>query len=234
LFPRWLLAPLIFGQHSAIVEFLVHYYCRHSRKILDLGSRRSPYTQSLPGLVVGVDLPSPDGARLGFNVANLKQFINRNNLAVFGRGEELPFKTETFDSVLMIEVIEHIEKDRKALKEIFAVLKPGGILVQSTPNGKTFPVPAKHHRRHYKPEELRSLMEEFFNFKLFWCLFPKGWLWRESVKSVKNMIQEKDIISIIRHVAVVWFYWIITVWWFFNGKTTDTTTLFVVAEKKTE
>lgn len=217
-----------------MVEFLVRYYCCQSRKILDLGSRRSPYTQSLQGLVVGVDLPSPDDAKLGFNVANLEQFINRGNLAVFGRGEDLPFKPETFDSVLMIEVIEHIEGDRKALKEIFTVLKPGGTLVQSTPNGKTFPVPAKHHRRHYKPEDLRSLMEEFFNFKLFWCLFPKGRLWRESVKSVKNMIQEKDIISIIRHIVVVWVYWIVTAWWFFSGKTKDTTTLFVVAEKKTK
>lgn len=59
-FPRWLSAPLVFGQHAAIVEFLVLYYCRHSNQILDLGARRSPYTKGLHGLVVGVDLPSAD------------------------------------------------------------------------------------------------------------------------------------------------------------------------------
>jgi ubiquinone/menaquinone biosynthesis C-methylase UbiE len=215
-----------------MVEFLVRYACRHSRKVLDLGARRSPYTRSLPGLVVGVDLPSADDAKLGFNVHNLNQFINGQKLAVLGSGEDLPFKPNTFDTVLMIEVIEHISGDLKALKEIFTVLKPGGTLVLSTPNGSTFPIPAKHHVRHYKHEDLKSLIGIFFNFRLFWCLFPKGRFWRESIKSTNIMIQQRDIISIIRHITVVWIYWIMTAWSFFSGRIKDTTTLFVIGEKK--
>lgn len=228
---RWLTAPLFFGQHPAVVEFLVRNYSRHSKKILDIGARRSPYTRSLQGLVVGIDLPSQDDSKLGFNYSSLQQFSNGHHFALFGSGECLPFKPDTFDVVIMIEVIEHIKEDRQALTEIHAVLKTDGILIISTPNGETFPKPAKYHIRHYRPEELKKLIDDLFNIKLFWPLFPKGKLWHESIKSLSDMLNQKDIISVIRHIFLVWVYWIVTGWCFFRTREKDTTTLFVVAQK---
>ena len=229
--PRWLAAPVLFGQHAAVVEFLVRFYCGSSKKVLDLGARRSPYTRSLPGLVVGLDLPAEADAKLGFNPASLRQFGQGRQAAVFGSGESLPFKPGTFDAVLLIEVIEHIQEDRQAVDEIFTVLKPGGVLILCTPNGETFPQPAKYHIRHYQPEELKKIIKERFEIKRFWSLFPKGKLWLESIKSVKSMIEKKDIIALARHLGLIWIYWLVTAWWFFRGRTKNTTTLFVVAEK---
>ncbi len=48
--------------------------------------------------------------------------------------QRLPFSDETFDKVLMTEVLEHLPDDRRGLREIHRILKPGGILSLSVPN----------------------------------------------------------------------------------------------------
>lgn len=48
--------------------------------------------------------------------------------------EPLPYADGIFDLVTCTEVIEHLEHYRFTLREIFRVLKPGGIVVLSTPN----------------------------------------------------------------------------------------------------
>lgn len=46
----------------------------------------------------------------------------------------LPYPDRSFDVVLLIEVIEHVENHRAAIAEVARVLKPGGTLVLTTPN----------------------------------------------------------------------------------------------------
>jgi SAM-dependent methyltransferase len=46
----------------------------------------------------------------------------------------LPYPEESFDLVLLTEVIEHLENHRAAIAELARVLKPGGTLVLTTPN----------------------------------------------------------------------------------------------------
>jgi ubiquinone/menaquinone biosynthesis C-methylase UbiE len=48
--------------------------------------------------------------------------------------KELPYQDETFNIVTATEVIEHLEDFRAVLREIYRVLKPGGVCVMSTPN----------------------------------------------------------------------------------------------------
>jgi glycosyltransferase involved in cell wall biosynthesis/ubiquinone/menaquinone biosynthesis C-methylase UbiE len=47
---------------------------------------------------------------------------------------DMPFADNSFDKVLMTEVLEHLADDRAALREVFRILKPGGILALSVPH----------------------------------------------------------------------------------------------------
>jgi glycosyltransferase involved in cell wall biosynthesis/ubiquinone/menaquinone biosynthesis C-methylase UbiE len=47
---------------------------------------------------------------------------------------KLPFASGTFDKVLMSEVLEHLADDRAAMREVYRVLKPGGVLALSVPH----------------------------------------------------------------------------------------------------
>jgi ubiquinone/menaquinone biosynthesis C-methylase UbiE len=48
--------------------------------------------------------------------------------------KELPYEDDTFDIVTATEVIEHLEDFRTTLREVYRVLKKGGICVLTTPN----------------------------------------------------------------------------------------------------
>ncbi len=53
---------------------------------------------------------------------------------VIGSVLDLPFEENVFDFVISSEVIEHTPNPKKAIEEMYRVLKPGGTLVLSTPN----------------------------------------------------------------------------------------------------
>lgn len=53
---------------------------------------------------------------------------------VAGTTDELPFPGNTFDKVVLSEVLEHVADDARALAEVRRVLKPGGIVAITVPN----------------------------------------------------------------------------------------------------
>ena len=58
---------------------------------------------------------------------------NHRNIRVKVELHAVPMPSETFDAVLCVHVLEHIEQDRKAMQELFRILKPGGWAGVSTP-----------------------------------------------------------------------------------------------------
>jgi len=46
---------------------------------------------------------------------------------------EIPFQQDSFDIVLCNHVLEHVDDDRKCMREIFRVLKPGGWAIMQVP-----------------------------------------------------------------------------------------------------
>lgn len=60
---------------------------------------------------------------------------NRDNVGFqFGDINHLPFDDETFDKIILSEVLEHISDDERALQEVYRVLKKGGVLALTVPN----------------------------------------------------------------------------------------------------
>lgn len=53
--------------------------------------------------------------------------------AVRGTAYDLPFGDATFDRVIAAEVLEHLPEDQRAMRELFRVLKPGGLIAVTVP-----------------------------------------------------------------------------------------------------
>lgn len=50
----------------------------------------------------------------------------------------LALEDSTFDVIISLEVIEHLENPRKMIRELKRLLKPRGLLIISTPNNESF------------------------------------------------------------------------------------------------
>jgi SAM-dependent methyltransferase len=53
--------------------------------------------------------------------------------ALRGTAYELPFQDASFDRIVAAEVLEHLPHDRRAMAELFRVLKPGGLMAVTVP-----------------------------------------------------------------------------------------------------
>lgn len=56
---------------------------------------------------------------------------------------ELPFKDDELDGLMMVRVTHHLKHMEKAMKELYRVLKPGGVAVIEVANKRTLPKMAR-------------------------------------------------------------------------------------------
>ncbi|WP_404406830.1 class I SAM-dependent methyltransferase [Jeotgalibacillus malaysiensis] len=75
----------------------------------------------------------------------------------------LPEKLGTFDCILSFETYEHIAEEEVFLDNLFRLLKPGGILVLSTPfgEGRGKPSSEPFHIHQITRNEFRSLFDQY-------------------------------------------------------------------------
>jgi SAM-dependent methyltransferase len=76
-----------------------------------------------------------------------------------GSATEIPFPDATYDLVTHIEVLEHIEDDKKVVSELWRVLKPGGRLILSVPQPPAPFDDKEHVREGYTTEEILGLLK---------------------------------------------------------------------------
>jgi SAM-dependent methyltransferase len=112
------------------ITLLDHLDLHDGDRVLDCGCGMGVYMMMMRRLrdvqIVGVD---GDVGRL--------EWAEREGVAArLSRVDihKLPFADNSFDKVLMTEVLEHLAEDRVALREVFRVLKPGGTLALSVPH----------------------------------------------------------------------------------------------------
>jgi len=79
---------------------------------------------------VGADV---SGAHMRSLALRAGQDDPRFVMPVIADAESLPFSSDTFDAVTCSEVIEHVYDKRKAMLEMSRILKPGGVLLLTTP-----------------------------------------------------------------------------------------------------
>jgi SAM-dependent methyltransferase len=86
----------------------------------------------------------------------------RNLASLVVRANQLPFHDESLDTVLFLEVLEHLEDDAGAVRELYRVLVPSGKLVLSVPippgevnEGEEW----GHKREGYSLDEMKAILE---------------------------------------------------------------------------
>lgn len=110
-----------------------------------------------------------------------------------GDALHLPFCSDSFDAVTMLDVLEHLGDDALALREVRRVLRPGGALVMSVPAYQKLwsaHDEALHHFRRYEYHGLHRLLRKsgFSVDKLSFAMSmmpPIAWLWRRLILPFK-------------------------------------------------
>lgn len=75
--------------------------------------------------------------------------------------QPLPFKNDSFTLITCLDVLEHLEKDDRLLKEMIRVTKPGGHILVAVPAFNMFWSPhdvALHHKRRYTRRQIVNII----------------------------------------------------------------------------
>jgi ubiquinone/menaquinone biosynthesis C-methylase UbiE len=123
--------PAFAKRSSYIINHLAQAKPAH---VLDAGCGRGYYVKLISMLpstkkVIGIDINSD-------YVRRAQAVVKHDANAEVKQGSiyTLPFKDATFDAVVCSEILEHLDDDSNALKEIYRVLKPQGIFLASVPH----------------------------------------------------------------------------------------------------
>jgi SAM-dependent methyltransferase len=134
---------------------------------------------------------------LGFVRSRLEEACTGTNAprgyaCVQSIGELVPLPEDSFDCIILSEVIEHLEAPQVSIREATRVLRPGGRLLVTTPNYRSFwPVmewavdrlnmapkmAGEQHISKFQPASLRRLLKEcrlnieYFGTMYMWSPF---------------------------------------------------------------
>jgi len=135
-------------------------------EVLDVGSADGMFSKvildkSKASKLIGIDVVKS-------SVDWSKKHWKRNKRMKFmvGDAEDLKFETNTFDAVFCLEVLEHVYRPKKVLKEFKRVMKRGGYGIFLVPSDSIL-------------------------FRTIWFLwlhfYPRGWVWKEThIQTFRN------------------------------------------------
>jgi SAM-dependent methyltransferase len=126
--------------------------------LLDVGGRQSQYTIGLPAKIVITDIPRESDIqqqlRLGIT-GEIEQRLrkNRSNIdsVILEDMVRSTLPDASFDGVICVEVIEHVEEFEEFVHQMARVTKPGGFLYLTTPNGEW----CKNEGEDYNPDHVQ-------------------------------------------------------------------------------
>jgi SAM-dependent methyltransferase len=109
------------------LEATVRAHLNPQSQVLDLGCGRGGVVELFwrdVRLAAGLDPDAP----------SLAEHRAPGMPVICGRGEHLPFAAQSFDLIVCLWVLEHLESPEVVLREVRRVLRPGGHFVFLTPN----------------------------------------------------------------------------------------------------
>lgn len=146
---------------------------KHSERrlsILDVGGRKSPYTIGVPADITIIDLPRDTEIQRDLHLGLSEQIASeikkrRSNIhaVIIGDMTKSDLPSAAYDTVIAVEVLEHVLEDEQFVSEVSRVLVPGGKFIMTTPNGDFVENRNPDHKRHYKKEQLAELLSRYFD-----------------------------------------------------------------------
>lgn len=171
--------------------------------ILDVGGRKSHYTIGVPGDITISDLPRVSNVQkalhLGINDDIMKSTLARRSnvqAVVYDDMSRSKLADASFDCVVSVEVLEHVEEDAAFAQNVARVLKPGGFFFMTTPNGESVQHNNPDHKRHYTREQLRAVLAPYFHrVEIEYAIVGgryrrwglKSWTPRQPINTLKSM-----------------------------------------------
>ncbi len=105
-----------------------------SGRLLDVGVGERPHGKLFEGKVaryIGLEYP-PMADNLSPGIWTMLERVH-GIIDVWGDGGALPFRDKSFDTLLALEVLEHVPEPDLLVKEFMRVLRPGGKLLLTVP-----------------------------------------------------------------------------------------------------
>lgn len=101
-----------------------------ARKALDIGCAKGALVKAL--LEAGIDAYGADVSDYAISESPVRHRLSWVDV----QSEPLPYPDESFDLVITLETVEHLEHPDRLLREAFRVLQPGGLFYLTTPSIK--------------------------------------------------------------------------------------------------
>lgn len=119
----------------------------------------------------GIGTIASEFKRKGYNVTCIEKsdgfrgFHADNNIISFSSLDDIKGYEESFDLIIMKDILEHLDNPVELLEEVQTFLKPGGYLYVRVPNRYAYyfewrAVDTKSHINHFTPGDLKSLLKQ--------------------------------------------------------------------------
>ena len=157
---EWGSAPEFVGPRHELRERLLldlFLSAAPGNRVLDAGAGQGTMSTRLERL--GFEVTSTDSSAAAVDVLSRRLSGEVRQADV----TRLPFEDGAFDGAVLGEVLEHVEDDRGALRELARILKAGGVLALSVPADPALYGPSDEwagHVRRYTRDELISVCRD--------------------------------------------------------------------------
>lgn len=196
-----------FAYHSgkALLRFLLRNrvnFC--NKKVLDFGCGNGYMWQWMKDLGLSAEYVGAEFSEE--SIVNLKNNFGNEIEVVAVKNFPLPYEEETFDIILVTEVIEHLSDDilQKDIREWRRLLKKEGLLIITTPNNENLEknmiycpnCDCKFHRwQHIRSWNMDSIdkyfqkqgMKKFFCGITYLYSIQKSWIYNYYIKVKRTL-----------------------------------------------
>lgn len=118
--------------------------------VAEIGCGLGMFSYCLLSRAPGLALRASDISQYAVDVARKKLAKFNNAQVETGDAENVSLPTSSFDAVISLDVVEHLLHPESMISEVSRILRPGGVFLFTTPNGRS--IGARFKRRASKAQ----------------------------------------------------------------------------------